>query len=294
MALRSLSLCAGIGGLDLGLRRWLECVCYVEREAFAASVLVGRMEEAALDRAPVWSDVGTFDARPWRGVVDCVVAGYPCQPFSQAGKRLGAADPRHLWPHVLRVLLDSDARIGFFENVRGHLKFGFDEVRADLERHGFRVEHDLFTAEQVGAPHKRARLFILAYADGLGRTFKRGGSLLDDLGPARGDDADGPRGPSASVGDPDLARLEGLCPDRGDPDERHAWPPSMPPGPDDYAEWARVVDQWPCLEPALCRVAHGVPDRVDRLRALGNAVHPDQAALAFSTLVERALSHEAP
>lgn len=91
-----LSLCSGAGGLDLGLA--IACpgyraVGYVERETYAAAILVARMEDATLDPAPVWDDLATFDGRPWRGAVDVVTAGYPCQPFSVAGKRKGSDDP---------------------------------------------------------------------------------------------------------------------------------------------------------------------------------------------------------
>ena len=92
-----LSLCAGAGGLDLRLA--IACpryrtVGYVERDAFAASIIVARMEDAALDHAPLWDDIASFDGRPWRGAVDIVTAGYPCQPFSVAGRRRGAAERR--------------------------------------------------------------------------------------------------------------------------------------------------------------------------------------------------------
>ena len=102
-----LSLCSGAGGLDLGLGIAIpgyRTVGHVERETFAAATLVARMEDAALNHAPVWDDVATFDGRPVRGAVDIVTAGYPCQPFSVAGKRQGADDPRHLWPHVVRII----------------------------------------------------------------------------------------------------------------------------------------------------------------------------------------------
>ena len=106
--IHGLALCAGVGGLELGLKLALgdafRTVGYVEREAFAASTLVARMEDEALDRAPVWDDLKTFDGVPWRGKVDLVSAGYPCQPFSVAGKRRGESDPRHHWPHVLRAI----------------------------------------------------------------------------------------------------------------------------------------------------------------------------------------------
>jgi DNA (cytosine-5)-methyltransferase 1 len=170
--LRVASLCTGGGGLDLSLHLALHAdvrtVVAVEGEAYAAACLVARMEEGRLAPAPVWSDLRTFDARPWRGAVDLVVGGYPCQPFSSAGLRRGADDPRHLWPHVLRVVEECGAWGLFVENVGGHLRRGFDEVVGDLDRAGFRVAVVLAQAADVGAPHQRERLFCLALrvADG--------------------------------------------------------------------------------------------------------------------------------
>ncbi|TGY87812.1 DNA cytosine methyltransferase [Marinicauda algicola] len=164
-----LSLCSGAGGLDLGLA--IACpgyraVGYVERETYAAAILVARMEDATLDPAPVWDDLATFDGRPWRGAVDVVTAGYPCQPFSVAGKRKGSDDPRHLWPHVARIIAEAEPPFVFLENVAHHLRLGFPEVAAGLVGMGYRLAAGLFTAAEVGAPHKRERLFILAIREG--------------------------------------------------------------------------------------------------------------------------------
>ena len=175
--LYGLSLCAGAGGIDLGLtiacppsRRCkhhlpgsgYRTVCYVEREAYAATTLVARMEDQTLDSAPLWDDVGSFDGRPWRGTVDIIIGGYPCTPFSVAGKRKGIDDPRHLWPHFARVIGECQPEWVFLENVANHINLGYREVRGDLEKLGFRVTEGLFTAAEVGAPHKRQRLFVLA------------------------------------------------------------------------------------------------------------------------------------
>jgi len=164
-----LSLCSGAGGLDLGLAIAIpgyRAVGHVERETYAAATLLARMEDASLDRAPVWDDVGTFDGRPWRGAVDIVTAGYPCQPFSVAGKRRGADDPRHLWPHVARIIGEIEPPFVFLENVAHHLRLGFPEVAAGLVGMGYKLAAGLFTAAEVGAPHKRERLFILAIREG--------------------------------------------------------------------------------------------------------------------------------
>lgn len=170
MALRTISLCSGGGGLDLGLdagaRRaglgGARAVCMVEGEAFAVATLAAQMEQGGLAPAPIWSDLRTFDARPWRGVVDCVAGGYPCQPFSLAGHRLGDLDDRHLWPDIVRILRDCEPAWCFFENVSGHLSLGGHDVIRELQAMGFCVACSLWTAEEVGAPHRRERLFILA------------------------------------------------------------------------------------------------------------------------------------
>ncbi len=165
-AVFGLSLCAGAGGLDLGLHIAMpgyRTICYVERDAYAAATLVARMEDKALDQAPVWDDLTSFDGKPWRGLVDIVHGGYPCQPFSVAGRKLGDKDPRHLWPHIRRIVAEIDPPLCFFENVGGHLRLGFEQVDDDLRSMGYRVAAGLFAAEEVGAPHRRERLFILAY-----------------------------------------------------------------------------------------------------------------------------------
>lgn len=199
--LHVLSLCSGLGGLELGLRLAVpaaRAVCYVEVEAYACAVLAARMEEGILAPAPVWTDLRTFDGRPWRGVVDLVAAGYPCQPFSHAGKRGGAADERHLWPHVARVVGEVEPVLVFLENVAGHLSLGFDRVVADLHGLGYEVAAGLFTAEEVGAPHRRERLFALGYAgrrgqDRLQSVAESWGGGPSPLGEAGGDSPRGTR-----------------------------------------------------------------------------------------------------
>jgi len=178
-AFNILSLCSGAGGLDLGLRlaeRTARTICFVEIEAYACAVLGSRMEEACLDDAPLWTDLRTFDGRPWRGLVDCVTGGYPCQPFSIAGRRRGADDPRHLWPHIARIIGECRPEWVFLENVANHLNLGYRQVRQELEDLGYRVAEGLFTAAEAGAPHLRQRLFVLAHAECLGRRQSAGDS----------------------------------------------------------------------------------------------------------------------
>ncbi|RUX00224.1 MAG: DNA cytosine methyltransferase [Mesorhizobium sp.] len=169
-----LSLCTGGGGLDLGVELAIpgaRTVCMVEREAFAVAHLVSAMEQGLLHQAPIWSDARTFDGRAWRGCVDGLIGGIPCQPHSLAGKRLGGDDERDLWSPARRIIVQSGAWFVLIENVAGMLsaKPGLDpgalRVWRDLRRLGFDVEAGLFTAAEVGASHERERVFILGVAD---------------------------------------------------------------------------------------------------------------------------------
>lgn len=172
-----LSLCSGIGAFSLGLKLAVpDCrtVCYVEIEKVPQDILLARMADGFLDRAPIWGDLKQFDGRPWRRLVDLVHGGYPCQPFSLAGRRRGARDPRHLWPDIARILAECEPEWCFFENVPGHLSLGFDVVARDLDALGYRVAAGLFTAAEIGAPHERRRFFILAHHDGQRRADVEG------------------------------------------------------------------------------------------------------------------------
>lgn len=161
-----IGLCAGIGALERGVGLavpYARSVCYVEREAFPVEVLATGMDEGAVAQAPVWTDLTTFDGRPWRGRVDGIVGGLPCQPFSQAGRLQRTSDDRWLWDHVIRIIDEVEPSTLFFENVPGLRKQGLRRIIGDLAARGFDAEWDVFTAQQVGAPHIRQRLFVLAH-----------------------------------------------------------------------------------------------------------------------------------
>jgi len=155
----------GYGGNHLGLKRVLPAmrtVAACEIEAYCCSNLVAKMQAGLLDVAPIWTDCKTFPIEEFRGLVDLFVASYPCVGFSCAGKRLGKDDPRFLWPWVFRGVAVMRPRYCLFENVEGHVSLGLSTVISDLEAAGYRVEVGLFSAEEVGAPHQRKRIFILA------------------------------------------------------------------------------------------------------------------------------------
>lgn len=166
VALRSLELFAGAGGLAMGLESaGVVPVCYVERETYAAAILAARMADGSLAQAPIWSDVSAFDGRPWRGVVDLVAGGFPCQDVSHAGPRLGLEGERSgLWSEYRRIVGEVQPRLVFVENVAALVVRGLDRVLSDLAALGFDAEWGVVSACSAGAPHARDRLFLLAYA----------------------------------------------------------------------------------------------------------------------------------
>ncbi|NBN88200.1 MAG: DNA cytosine methyltransferase [Proteobacteria bacterium] len=197
-AITHLSLCAGYGGIDLGLKRaipGLRTIAFSEIEAFACANLVAKMEAGFLDPAPIWTDLKTFPWASFRGKVDILSGGYPCQPFSAAGKRLGKDDPRHLWPWIADGIVAMRPNVCFFENVEGHISLGLEDVLRDLQRIGYTGTFGIFSASEVGAPHQRKRLFLLAHRKGAGlEGYRRlvasgvwhdsaeGGAVLGDAG----------------------------------------------------------------------------------------------------------------
>jgi len=172
-AITHLSLCSGYEGIGLGLRSVLPTlreVAYVEREGFPIANLVAKMEAGKLDAAPVFTDVKTFPYRKFCGLVDILSGGFPCQPFSAAGKRQATEDPRHLFPYIADGIRECQPRIVFLENVQGILSCKTADgepvlqyVLRTLEGLGYRATAGIFSAEEVGAPHQRKRVFIMAY-----------------------------------------------------------------------------------------------------------------------------------
>ena len=159
-----LSLFSGGGGLDLGIHRAVRgarTVVYVEREAFACEVLAARMEEGALAPAPIWTDVCTFDGRPWRGVVDCVAGGSPCQDLSVAGKRAGLDGERSgLFFQFIRIVEEVRPGYVFWENVGGATS-ALPRVFDAFAALGYAGKAVKLRASDVGASHQRARVFLL-------------------------------------------------------------------------------------------------------------------------------------
>lgn len=157
-----LSLCAGVGGLELGIALALHHrgeaargICYVEREASAAASLVASMEAGWFHPAPVWSDLATFDARPWRGLVHILASGDPCQDNSVAGKRAGADGERFLAPEVVRIAGECRPDLIVRENVTGNIAEQLAALVPPLERLGYRVAAGIFSSAETGNAMRR-------------------------------------------------------------------------------------------------------------------------------------------
>mgnify|MGYP003131835093 CR=1 FL=1 len=169
-----LSLCSGYEGVGRGLQAvfpTLREIAYVEIETYCIANLVKEMEAGVLDTAPIYSDLKTFPFKKFRGKVDILSGGFPCQPFSNAGARRGTEDPRHLFPYIRDGIRECQPRIVFLENVEGIISAKTAEgesvlqyVLRELEGLGYFAEAGIFSASEVGAPHQRKRVFILGYA----------------------------------------------------------------------------------------------------------------------------------
>jgi DNA (cytosine-5)-methyltransferase 1 len=159
------SLFSGIGGFDLAAK-WAgwQNVFHCEYEPFAKQVLKHHFPNSKL-----YEDVRTFDATDYAGRIDILTGGFPCQPFSTSGKRKGTEDERHLWPEMLRIIREISPRYVVGENVRGLVNWSgglvFEQVCADLEAEGYEVLPFILPAASVNAPHRRDRIWFVAYSN---------------------------------------------------------------------------------------------------------------------------------
>lgn len=271
--LTHLSLFSGIGGLDLAAE-WagFTTVGQCEFADYPTKVL-----EKHWPDVPRWRDVRTltkesFYERTGLRAVDVISGGFPCQPFSVAGKQKGKGDDRYLWPEMLRVITELRPRCVVGENVPGIIKIAAGQVVKDLERAGYHVVVFNFEAAAVGAWHRRSRVFFVGIAD----VADADGSGLQGRKQSETPDAAEDAGEQPScvpAGECSEAVYDAMCSGCA---EDARWGQSQELA--DGRCWA--------AEPDVGRVAHGVPARVDRLKCLGNAVVPQQAYPIFKALME--------
>ena len=251
--MRELALFAGAGGGILGgkLLGW-RTVCAVEIDAYCTAILASRQDDGLLPAFPIWDDVRTFDGKPWRGIVDVVSGGFPCQDISAAGKRVGIKGSRSgLWSEFARIIGEVRPRFAFIENSADLAFRGLDRVLADLAAMGMDARWGVFSACSIGAPHPRERLWIVAYPMPTGerRQPRQSQVETEDVPDASGRRARQLRRPKR--------------PEKG----QTGW--------DVY---------WATDQPPVARVADGVADRLDRCRAVGNGQVPAVVRLAWEAL----------
>lgn len=341
--MRELALFAGAGGGILGgkMLGW-RTVCAVEIERYPRNVLMQRQRDGILDNFPIWDDVRTFDGRPWRGKVDVISGGFPCQDISSAGRGLGIerGERSGLWREYARIICEVRPRYCFVENSPMLASRGLRIVLGDLAALGYDAAWKVLSAGDCSAPHERARMWIVAKdtdADGawelqpqriVKEQWRRSCNLREEVADAadpRLQDRNGePRGevlaqPERLGDEVANAVQDGLQGRRKDwniqrpsglrggtrtdeikclsdaTDKRNvrrigsvgADGPSRPRWEDDgqgtASDWCR---EWWKAEPGLGRVADGVANRMDRIKAIGNGQVPIVAARAFCELME--------
>ena len=216
--MKHLDLFSGIGGFALAAQ-WagIETVAFCEIDDFACKVLNKNFPDV-----PVHRDIRELDGSLYAGI-DIITGGYPCQPFSTAGKRKGADDPRHLWPEMLRVIKQARPAWVVCENVAGHITMGLDDVLFDLESLGYAARAIVIPACAVGANHRRQRVWVIANAT----EFRLGNDLQS---------------------------------------ERHDITPHI------WGQW----QEWE-IKPTISGTDDGIPNRVDRIASIGNAIVPQVA-----------------
>jgi DNA (cytosine-5)-methyltransferase 1 len=272
--LKVLDLFSGIGGFSLGLERTggFETVAFCEIEDYPRRVLAKHWPDV-----PIYKDVKelTYERLEADGLggIDIIVGGYPCQPFSHAGKRRGAEDDRHLWPEVHRLVASIRPTWCLFENVAGHISMGLDEVLFDMENKGYACQPLVIPACAADAQHRRDRVWILAYTGCSGVHERRRFRNVKEKGEqpkrmVRDGFSQGSQCERKAMADTGRGRQPGPGPYRDASD----------PAPSGEGQAIKPfngsVGRFWCPEPDVGRVANGVPRRVDRLKCLGNAVVP--------------------
>ena len=316
--MNELALFAGAGGGILGghLLGW-RTVCAVEYDCYAASVLVQRQNDGILQPFPVWDDVRTFDGKPWRGIVQVVSGGFPCQDISVAGSGAGIDGERSgLWSEMARIVDEVRPCFVYVENSPALTVRGLGRVLGDLAEMGFNAQWGVLGAVHAGAPHKRERIWIVAHAAGLQDNGERGDNQLRRDTVGRGQqtalgkigEADNycARGCCENVADTNQIgwnrgagmfwqsrRVESAngC-DLSDTDCQRQQEQHAPAFAGESRQFARLSDSgrgetWWTVEPRVGRVVNGVASRVDRLKALGNGQVPAVAAAAWKVLAQK-------
>ena len=294
--MNGLAICAGVGGIELGLKLAepeYRTVCYIERELYPVAATIKKMGQGLMDEAPIWDDLRTFDGEPWRGKVDIISGGFPCQPWSTAGNQKGTEDERWLWEDIERILYEVRPKYIFLENVPGLIsEGGLSHILKSLALGGYDAVWNVFSAGGLGANHLRKRVFILGVANSnstsrelsFGRVQKQeSGRSSTDVSNTRS----GERNGLSSIGGKEISEIGGSSKELAIAKNK-----GIVSGVRPQTDAERQIRgkrgngdiQWWKVEPHVGRLVDGVPDRVDRIRANGNGVVPLVAAYAYTYL----------
>ena len=254
--LKHLDLFSGIGGFSLGLEATggFETVAFCDYDPYCQKVLRKNWPWVT-----IYDDIKELNNEKLNSnghtKIDIITGGYPCQPFSVAGRQQGEKDPRHVWPEMFRLIQELRPSWVIGENVAGHIKLGLDTVLENLESEGYSARTFSISASSIGANHKRERIWIVANSESIGSHGREDREHIEQRNTERK-----ARGESSYVSYTDYERLEGLW-------EKHKLREGKK---EEQISW----NGWWEIEPDVGRVAHGVPKRGDRLKCLGNSLVP--------------------
>ena len=313
--MKVLDLFSGIGGFSLGLE-WagMSTVAMCEKDPYCRKILAKHWPDLTIHE-----DIRNLDGKEYRNSIDLVAGGFPCQPFSVAGKRKGSDDDRHLWPEMRRVIQEAKPRWVIGENVFGFINMALDDVQADLEREHYEVRKFVLPAVAVDAKHRRDRIFLVAYSnspavwnlperqaqgrdnlqagrqaitahDGpsqsMANSYGEGLEIGQDLRENHEQELS-PSERSGSERREDVANSHGTRGEAG-LSGQEPWQEGNSGELDHQGHqqsWREEVREWPA-EPCVGRVADGVPNRVDRIKGLGNAVVPQLIQAIGELIIE--------
>jgi len=322
--LKHLDLFSGIGGFSLGLESagLVETVAFCDYEKFCQQVLKKHWPQVPIygDVKEL-----THERLKADGInnIDIITGGYPCQPFSVAGSQKGEQDPRHVWPEMFRLIQELRPSFVIGENVSGHIKLGLDTVLENLESESYTARTFSISAASIGANHKRERVWTLAYSNDKGIRARFGRSNYDyekkgrgwsfDRGRSESDDewSDSSTTKTEALDVADSSGKGGREPGHFDKEKRNTessatqsqssssdvadtnskrrrlWETGSEDA-EDVGQSSRGQETlgWWDVEPDVGRVGHGIPQRVDRLKGLGNAVVPQIPFLIGLTIRE--------
>lgn len=263
-----MDLFSGIGGITLALKKWVKPIAYCEQDKYAQAVLMSSMQNGDIPHAPIWDDVRTLSSKQIDVPIDIIYGGFPCQDISTAGNGKGLDGERSgLFFEIMRLSKEIEPKFIFLENVPAIRTRGLDKVTKELALAGYDCRWDFVSAEEMGAPHYRNRWFLLAYTNS--KFSRHSGKNKEEWEMDK---------PKADI------KLDGIPREMANT-MRKRW--------DKDAISSRFTQKhntikgrgsWE-VEPNICRVADGIPFRMDRIKGLGNAVVPAQAEEAFKRLM---------